>query len=81
MVLGWYRYSPPQHPPGPHYPGYTLPVRHWHVHCRTGMVPSSKCAVGLKSVEQLSLSAEFSGFRGMTEVYNLLVAGNPDDHK
>ena len=37
-------------------------------------------AVGLKSVEQLTLSAEISGFQGLTEVYNLSVAGNPDDH-
>ena len=36
--------------------------------------------VGLILVGQLSLSARFSGFRGLTEVYNLRVAGNPDDH-
>ena len=28
-------------------------------------------AVGLKSVHQLTLSVEISGFRGITEVYNL----------
>ena len=37
-------------------------------------------AVGLKSVAQLSLSAQISGSEGMTEVYNVAVAGNPDDH-
>ena len=37
--------------------------------------------VGLKSVRQLSLYVHFSGFIGMTEVYNLLSVGNPDDHK
>ena len=44
-------------------------------------VPASKCVVGLKSVEQLTLSVDFSGFQGITEVYNLPLAGNPDDHK
>ena len=39
-----------------------------------------KEAVGLKSVDQLSLGTHFSGFRGMTEVYNLSIAGNPNDH-
>ena len=37
--------------------------------------------VGLISVGQLSLSVHFSGFQGITELYNLAVAGNPDDHK
>ena len=37
-------------------------------------------AVGLKSVHQLTLDARFSGFRGMTEVYNLLVAGITNNH-
>ena len=36
--------------------------------------------VGLKSVRQLSLSVRFSGFQGITESYNLAVAGNPNDH-
>ena len=35
--------------------------------------------VGLKSVRQLTLDAHFSDIQGMTEVYNLLNAGNPDD--
>ena len=37
-------------------------------------------AVGLKSVQQLTLSARISGFTGMTEVYNLVGIDNPDDH-
>ena len=37
-------------------------------------------AVGLISVDRLSLSTQISGFRGITEGYNLVVAGNPDDH-
>ena len=36
--------------------------------------------VGLISVRQLSLDAEISGFRTITEVYNLVEIGNPDDH-
>ena len=37
--------------------------------------------VGLKSVAQLTLYVQISGFRGITEVYNLALTGNPDDHK
>ena len=40
----------------------------------------SNMAVGLKSVAQLSLYAQISDIRGITEVYNVRVAGNPDDH-
>ena len=36
--------------------------------------------VGLISVHRLSLDAQISGFRGITEGYNLAVAGNPNDH-
>ena len=36
--------------------------------------------MGLISVDQLSLCVEFSGFQGMTEVYNLVKAGNANDH-
>ena len=38
-------------------------------------------AAGLKSVAQLTLSVHFSEFRGITEGYNVVRAGNPDDHK
>ena len=37
-------------------------------------------AVGLISVGQLTLDHEISGFRGITEVYNVTKAGNPNDH-
>ena len=36
--------------------------------------------VGLKSVEQLSLSDRFSGFQGITEVYNLVDIGRINNH-
>ena len=36
--------------------------------------------VGLISVEQLTLDAQISDIRGMTEVYNLVRIRNPDDH-
>ena len=37
-------------------------------------------AVGLKSVDQLSLDELFSGFQGMTEVYNLSEIGRINNH-
>ena len=40
----------------------------------------AKVAVGLKSVDQLTLSVHFSGFLGMTEVYNLLKIGRINNH-
>ena len=36
--------------------------------------------VGLESVDQLTLDAQISDIKGMTEVYNLRIAGNPNDH-
>ena len=36
-------------------------------------------AVGLKSVDQLTLYASISDIRGITEGYNLRIAGNPND--
>ena len=81
MVLVGYRYSPSQVPtqypttPGTPPPPLWLPVR------RAGPDMQVKEAVGLKSVAQLSLRPHFSGFRGITEVYNLDIAGNPNDHK
>ena len=42
--------------------------------------PPVEYAVGLKSVAQLTLSTQISGLQGFTEVYNLAVAGNADDH-
>ena len=80
MGSGGYRYSPPPTHPGPHYPGYTPPppllTREW-----LGLpYPRVNMVVGLKSVDQLCLYAQISGFRGMTEVYNVRTAGNPNDH-
>ena len=37
-------------------------------------------AVGLISVGQLTLEGHFSGSRGITEVYNVVKAGNANDH-
>ena len=37
-------------------------------------------AVGLISVHQLTLGTHFSGFQGMTEVYNLLRIGIFNNH-
>ena len=75
-------------------PGIALPA---HPHPPTPGTPSRYChdahaswdggarglnvVVGLRSVDQLTLSMHFSGFRGITEVYNLCIARNPDDHK
>ena len=75
-----YRYSPSRPPTGPHTPG--TPSQHppARCHCRTGMSQEPNSAVGLYSVDQLSLYAHFSGFWGMTEAYNLAIAGNPNDH-
>ena len=37
-------------------------------------------AVGLKSVAQLTLCLQISGFQGITEVYNLALAGKTNNH-
>ena len=78
-----YRYSPPRHPVL-HHPGYTSPPPSrlaWPDRSvqRSGQL--SNMVVGLISVAQLSLSVHFSGFRTITEVYNLVDTGNPNDHK
>ena len=36
--------------------------------------------VGLKTVDQLTLDTQISDIRGITEGYNLGIAGNPNDH-
>ena len=67
------------HPAIPH-PGYTLPTRPgWttRLHpCWTRL----KDAVGLISVDQLSLSVQFSGLQGFTEGYNLIRIGRINNH-
>ena len=80
MVLGGYRYSPP-----PAHPAIPPPRVHLPPATRTRvMLPlrqaEAKVAVGLISVAQLTLVGHFSGFRGITEAYNLEIAGNPNDH-
>ena len=81
MVLGGYPVVPlPTHPssrtPGTPPPAPQLvPVQLSAVFLRL------KYAVGLYSVGQLSLSVRFSRFLGMTEVYNLAVAGIINNHK
>ena len=40
----------------------------------------AQCAVGLKSVGQLSLSIHISDIRGMTEVYNVRKIGRINNH-
>ena len=57
--------------PSPHYPSTPVPT------CRSLLAEGP---VGLKSVAQLTLSVQFSGSGTITEVYNLLSAGNPNDH-
>ena len=79
-----YRYSPPGHPPGLHHPGYTPAQARRSIRCGTavhGYVGGANSAVGLKSVDQLSLGTQISDIRDMTEVYNVATAGNPNDHK
>ena len=87
MGLGWLglgtRYStPPSHPAIPH-PGYTPAHPGVPGPARPGFAGPgtlSQEAVGLKSVDQLSLSVLFSGFRGITEGYNLLRIGRITNH-
>ena len=76
--------APSQAPPVPTTPGTPLPYP--TVVLMTSVLPRGAAAqknsvVGLKSVEQLSLSTQISGFQGMTEVYNLSAAGIPNDQK
>ena len=65
--------------PGPPHPGYTPATPSsaapsaTRVHGGAGRL---NMVVGLKSVQQLSLSARFSDIRGMTEDYNLLRIDN-----
>ena len=80
MALAGTRYStlpvPTQSPPPRvhHTPPPPTPAT------RRAAAAGGKVGVGLKSVAQLSLYTHFSGFQGITEVYNLGVAGNPNDH-
>ena len=66
--------------PRPHHPGYTPPVWQCALSVLTAVSGQREEVVGLISVDRLSLSLRFSGSRGITEVYNLRVAGNPNNH-
>ena len=86
-VLGGYPVLPLPDPPIPHHPGYTSPYPGYtsrYCPAPSSAVPGSSrqsnSAVGLRSVDQLSLGPRFSGSQGITEVYNLANAGNPNDH-
>ena len=47
----------------------------------TGTAPRGlNIGVGLISVAQLTLDAQIWEFQGITEVYNLVETGNPNDH-
>ena len=72
----------PVYPPGTHplpTPGTPsrLHVRH---RVRGACYSRVNMAVGLRSVVQLTLSAEISDIRGMTEVYNLAGIGRNNNH-
>ena len=70
---------PTQLPTVPHHPGYTPALHPGHgstgVRC-TVHVRGLNMAVGLRSVDQLTLRSHFSRLRGMTEVYNLVRIDN-----
>ena len=78
-----YRYSTlPAHPVYPH-PGYTPPLRTLTpglVTVPRAVYSGQLMAVGLISVGQLSLYTLFSGFRTMTEVYNLVEIHRINNH-
>ena len=80
-VLGGYPGSTPPGPPTSHTPGTPPPRRPQLPATRAQHAARLNSAVGLNLVDQLSLSGHFSGFSLMTEVYNLVVAGNANDHK
>ena len=63
----------------PH-PGYTPPATPVPAAPADVHVPDLNTAVGLISVDQLSLSGRISGFQGMTEVYNLSDIGRINNH-
>ena len=75
--------APLQAHPVPTYPGYTPPPTTAAdvIHAPTAVLYGGvNSAVGLRSVGQLSLSARFSGSKGMTEVYNLVEIDRITNH-
>ena len=59
-----------------------LPARHPVLMRAVTAVPYTRLnsAMGLKSVQQLTLSDQISGFQGLTEVYNLINIGRINNH-
>ena len=80
MVLVGTRYSTPPPPTHPHYPGYTSSPHAASGYTAARSSRGVNMVVGLYSVEQLSLSVHFSGLLGITEVYNLGLAGRIINH-
>ena len=79
-VSGWVPGIALPTPPSRPIPRVHLPPPHSALATGAAQYPGLNSAVGLISVEQLTLGTHFSGSRGMTEVYNLVEVGNPDDH-
>ena len=84
MVLGavWLgtRYSHPPDPPSSH-PTPGTPPPHWYTVCMKRVLYTDwNMVVGLKSVAQLTLGSQISGFGGMTEVYNLVRIDRNNNH-
>ena len=83
MVLGSTRYSTPpdplrSHPPRVHLPPDT--ASSVLLACSAVRAARSNSVVGLISVAQLTSSPLFSGFLGITEVYNLVYVGRINNH-
>ena len=81
--MGGYRYSTLPTPPRYHTPG-TPPLPHpgtpWHGHSARVQSAELNMAVGLRSVAQLSLYTQISGFQELTEVHNLIRIGRINNH-
>ena len=80
---GGYRYSPPRYPPQSppsHTPGTPPLAPGMAARWLRELLTAKYMAVGLISVEQLTLRPEISGSGGMTEVYNLVGIGRIINH-
>ena len=62
------------------YPGYTPPTARQHDRYRRVQYREVNSAVGLRSVDQLTLYAQISDIEGMTEVYNVMRIGRINNH-
>ena len=72
--------APPGTHPIPSTPGTPPPCHPSAVYPRAASPRTIKCR-GAQIGSSTHLRCPFLGFRGMTEVYNLSLAGNPNDHK